>query len=315
MLTISTSSTVAFRQGATAPPQTLRRKSGDHEHTAEPLLRIEDEQPRVTARVTASVGRPATFSIVTVVLNSRDTIRGALDSVRAQQGAEVEHIVADGASKDGTLEILRSRRGDLASLVSEPDLGYYDALNKAMGRAHHDIIGILNDDDRYAHEGVLARVAEAFQSPDVDLVYGDLIYVRRGPPDRVVRYWRSGEYSRSRLRWGWMPPHPTVFFRRRLLEQVQGYDLSYRIAGDYDFLLRLLKAGARSVYVPEVLVSMSTGGVSNCCVGNIALKSLEDYRAMRRNHVGGVLTLLAKNLRKVPQLLVRLKRLTRAVTA
>jgi glycosyltransferase len=243
-----------------------------------------------------------TVSIVTAVFNGVDTVADALDSVAAQHGVEIEHIVIDGRSTDGTSELLRAAEGSLARLVVEPDRGIYDALNKGFALATGDVVGLLHADDVFAHDSVLARIAEVFADPAVDAAYGDLQYVRRDATDRVVREWQSGPFRRERLRWGWMPPHPTVFMRRRVLERVGPFDIGYRIAADYDHLMRLLTdPSVRVAYIPEVLVRMRVGGVSNRSIGNMLQKSREDLRAMRAHGVGGVGTLVAKNLRKLPQ--------------
>ncbi|MFE8033764.1 glycosyltransferase, partial [Thiohalocapsa marina] len=141
-------------------------------------------------------------------------MKRCLDSVAGQSYANREHIVIDGGSTDGTLAVLESRRDQLAVLVSEPDGGTYFGLNKGIAQATGEVVGLLHADDVYADREVLARVAAAFADPAVDAVYGDLVYVSRDDTARVVRDWRTGAYRPQRLRWGWMPPHPTLFLRR-----------------------------------------------------------------------------------------------------
>ncbi len=242
------------------------------------------------------------ISVVTAVYNNRETIAAALDSALGQAGAELELIVIDGGSTDGTLDILKSYANRLDVLVSEPDCGIYDALNKGIRLASGDVIGFLHSDDLFADVKALSRVAAAFADARVGAVYGDLLYVRKDDPDAVVRSWRAGEFSRRRLAWGWMPPHPTLYVRRSVYERTGGFDTSYRIAADYDYILRLLgreDVGVR--YIPDVLVKMRTGGASNRTLHNILRKSAEDWRALRRNQVGGVGALTWKNLSKLPQ--------------
>lgn len=244
------------------------------------------------------------ISIITAVYNGAATIGDALASVRAQQDAAVEHIVIDGGSTDGTTDLLRAAEPQLARLVVERDRGIYDALNKGFALTIGEVVGLLHADDVFAHQRVLADVTRAFEAnPAVDAVYGDLQYVRQDDPSRVVREWKSGAFTPSRLRWGWMPPHPTLFLRRRVLERVGPFDLGYRIAADYEFILRVFKGEApvRVTYLPEVLVRMRVGGVSNRSLRNMMQKSREDLRAMRAHGVGGIGTLLAKNLSKLPQ--------------
>lgn len=244
------------------------------------------------------------ISIITAVYNRRSTINEALLSLQGQSYAPVEHVIVDGGSTDGTLELLRERVTPATVILSGPDDGIYDALNKGLSRATADIIGILHSDDVFAHADVLTRVAGAFQKGDVQAVYGDLQYVRKDNTDHVVRHWLSGEFRPDRLGFGWMPPHPALFLRRSVIERLGGYDTSFRIAGDYDAILRYFKSdGFRAAYIPEVLVKMRVGGESNRSLGRIIRKSREDYRAIRQNRVGGLHTLAFKNLRKIGQFL------------
>lgn len=242
------------------------------------------------------------ISVITAVRNGRATLAGALDSTLAQEYPDKEPIVVDGASTDGTLELIRHYEGRLAQVVSEPDRGIYDALNKGLQLATGDVVGFLHADDLYADAEVLGRIAAAFADPAVEAVYGDLVYASMEDTGRVIRYWRAGEYRPGRLRWGWMPPHPTLYLRRALYERHGGFDLQYRIAGDYDLMLRVLsRLTGRVVYLPQVLVRMRVGGTSNRSLPEILRKSWEDYRALRANRMGGVGALAWKNLSKVPQ--------------
>ena len=208
----------------------------------------------------------------------------------------------DGASSDGTLQRLQGRRADIAILVSEPDEGIYDALNKGLALAQGDVVGLMHSDDFYADDSVLDSVAEAFADPCVDAVYGDLDYVAKDDTSRVIRRWRSGAYDPARLARGWMPPHPTLFLRRSVIERWGGFDTHFRIAADYDAILRYFGQGKiRVAYIPRVLVKMRVGGESNRSVARILRKSREDYEALRRNGVGGLGALAWKNLSKLGQ--------------
>ena len=243
------------------------------------------------------------ISVVTVSYNSADTIADTLRSVRDQSHDAVEHILIDGASTDQTMEQVRRHGGHLSHVVSEPDLGIYDAMNKGLRLATGDFVGFLNADDLLASRDTLALLAQAM--PDADALYGDLLYVDATRTDKIVRSWISGNYSRRRLRFGWMPPHPTFYVRRSLLAGTQ-FNQRYRIAADYDFMLRcLLRPGLRVMYVPEVLIRMRTGGASNQSLKAMWRKSREDLQVMRANKVGGLGTLIAKNLRKLPQFIGR----------
>ena len=243
-----------------------------------------------------------TISVITAVFNRVDTVGQALESVGAQCWPLVEHIVIDGASTDGTLQVLQTHQGRLALLLSERDDGIYDALNKGLARATGDVVGLMHSDDFYADDLVLEKVAHAFDDPSVDAVYGDLDYVDKVNPSRIIRRWRTGDYKPARLAWGWMPPHPTLYLRRSVIEQWGGFDTSFRIAADYEAMLRYFAIGQiRLAYIPEVLVKMRVGGESNRSLSHIVLKSREDYRALRKNGVGGIGALVWKNLSKVGQ--------------
>jgi glycosyltransferase involved in cell wall biosynthesis len=242
------------------------------------------------------------ISIITATYNCAAVVTDCLTSIAGQAHTDVEHVVIDGASTDGTLDILQANSDSLAVLVSEPDEGIYDALNKGIARASGEVVGLLHADDVYADSEALAQVAGAFADPEVDAVYGDLVYVSKSDPSHVIRDWRAGAFSPARLRWGWMPPHPTLFLRRSLYERFGLFDTRYRIAADYDLMLRVLsQLSGKVVYLPKVLVRMRMGGVSNRSLSNIVRKSWEDYHALRMNRIGGLGALAWKNLSKLPQ--------------
>jgi glycosyltransferase len=246
------------------------------------------------------------ISVITAVLNSASTLGCALRSVHEQHWSNIEHIVIDGGSTDGTLDVVHEHRTRIAKLVSEPDRGVYDALNKGIAQASGDVVGFLHADDEYASPDSLARIAAAFEDPSVGAVYGDIEYVSREDVSRVVRYWRAGQYRRALLPHGWMPPHPTLYVRRDVYSRFGTFDTRYRIAADYEYMLRILWWGrVQAAYVPEVLVRMRTGGMSNMSFFNILHKSREDYAAMRENGIGGVQALLLKNVSKLPQFIAR----------
>ncbi|SMH55423.1 glycosyltransferase family 2 protein [Maritimibacter sp. HL-12] len=246
------------------------------------------------------------ITIVTAVFNAQATVADAIGSVAAQSHPDLEHLVIDGGSTDGTLDAIRSCDCDRLALVSEPDDGIYDALNKGISRATGEVVGLVHADDFLAHRDVIKQVAEAFSDPEVDAVYGDLDYVAASDSARIIRHWKAGAFRPARLKWGWMPPHPTLFLRRRVFEAHGLYDTGFRIAADYDAVLRYFGTGTLcAVYLPEVLVKMRVGGESNRSLERIWTKSREDYAAIRRNRVGGVPTLIAKNLSKLPQFFLR----------
>lgn len=246
------------------------------------------------------------LSIITATYNAADTLADSLRSVAEQTHPDVEHWVIDGGSSDGTLAVVAANGARVAGFISERDEGIYDALNKGVRLVTGDIVGFLHADDLYADNDVLADVARAFANPAVDAVYGDLTYVDRQDPGRVIRYWRAGPFDRRRLEWGWMPPHPTVFVRRAIYDRLGNFDTRFRIAADYDCLVRFFyQGGIRAVYIPRVLVSMRVGGVSNRSLRTIADKSIEDLRIIRKHRLGGVGTLLGKNVSKFSQFWLR----------
>jgi glycosyltransferase len=245
-------------------------------------------------------------TVITVTFNSANTIGDTLASVAMQTHPDIEHIVIDGASRDDTLTIVCSRGAHVAKVVSEPDRGIYDAMNKGLALASGELIGFLNADDVFASPDSVAALVALAERDDADALYGDLVYVREDDLGAVVRLWRSGRFSPGQLRTGWMPPHPTFYVRRRVLSHVRGFDADLRIAADYDFVLRCLsRPGATASRVPQVLVRMRMGGASNRSLKALLRKSREDLLALRRSGVGGLGALLCKNARKVPQFFIR----------
>ena len=242
------------------------------------------------------------ISVVTAVFDRERTIAASVESVAAQTYGNVEHVVQDGGSRDGTLEAIRRVAGPRVEVESARDGGIYDGINKGIARTTGDVVGLLHSDDLFADPAVLSWVAEALADPALDGVYGDLDYVAAEDTTRIIRKWRSGAYSPDRLRRGWMPPHPTLYLRRGVFDRLGLYDTSYRIAADYDAMLRyLVRGGIRLGYVPRVFVKMRVGGESNRSLARIVQKSREDYRAIRANGVGGVGTLALKNFSKIRQ--------------
>lgn len=246
-------------------------------------------------------------SIVTAVLNGRETIRDTIESVLNQDYKDVEHIIIDGGSTDGTLEVIAEYAGQISKTISEPDQGVYEGLNKGIRVSTGEVIGILPGDDFYAHDRVLRRVVEGLAKQNGDSCYGDLQYVDKRDPHKVLRHWKSSTYTPGKFRSGWMPPHPTFFVKRRIYEKYGLFDEKFRIAGDYELMLRFLERYKISTfYIPEVLVKMRWGGISNGSVKNLFIKSCEDYKAWKINHLqGNLLIIFFKNLSKVPQFLQR----------
>jgi glycosyltransferase len=247
------------------------------------------------------------ISIITSTYNSAAYVEDALNAFLMQSYPGKELVVVDGASQDDTCVKVKARmEGEAFQLVSEPDKGIYDALNKGIAKAKGEVIGILHSDDVFASEDVLSKVAHVFeQDPTIMAVYGDLQYVKRDNKDEVIRNWISGFYSLKNLNWGWMPPHPTLFIRKTCFQKYGDYDLQYRSAADYDLILRFLyRYQIKTAYIPEVLVKMRVGGTSNVSWKNRWRANQEDKLAMKINGVTfPSIASLWKPLRKLKQFL------------
>jgi glycosyltransferase involved in cell wall biosynthesis len=242
------------------------------------------------------------ISIVTAVYNRKDTIEQAIKSVQRQSYRNIEHLIQDGGSNDGTLGIIKDNSDARTFVESAPDGGIYDAINRGISRAQGDVVGLLHSDDFLASADVISKIAVAMKDPSIDGVYGDLQYVSAKDTSKVIRHWRAGSFREKDLKRGWMPPHPTVYLRREVFDRLGMYDKRYKISADYDAMLRFLGVGqVQLAYVPEVLVRMRTGGASNQSLVHLIRKSMEDYTALRTNKVGGFRTLIGKNISKFSQ--------------
>lgn len=247
-------------------------------------------------------------SIITPVLNSFQTIEECIKSVLSQTYRNIEHIIIDGGSKDGTLEVIEKYRDKIAKIISKPDNSMYDAINKGLRIAEGDVIAILNSDDFYPNERVLEKVVNVFNSKKgIDSCYGDIVYVDRNNPEKIIRYWKAGEYRYGIMRFGWHPPHPAFFVKKQVYEKFGFFNTRFKIASDYELMLRFLEKYRISThYIPEVLVKMRLGGKSNRSLKNIIYQTWEDYRAWKVNNLkGGFFSVMLKKLRKAPQFIKR----------
>jgi glycosyltransferase len=244
-------------------------------------------------------------SIITPVFNAEGTICETIKSVIDQGYKNIEYIVIDGNSTDATLKMISQYKDWITKMVSEPDQGIYDALNKGIRMSSGNIIGILHAGDLYAHNRVIERVVEGFEKHNGEGCYGDLQYVHRIDPNRIIRYWKSSPYKDGKFKSGWMPPHPTFFLKREIYERYGAFNEEFRIAGDYELMLRLVERHKISIfYIPEVLIKMRWGGISNRSVKDLWVKSREDYKAWKINHLrGNIFIIFLKNLSKLPQFL------------
>lgn len=240
-------------------------------------------------------------SIITAVYNNSESIQDSINSVNGQTYTDIEHIIIDGGSSDGTIDIIEKNRTKSSIFVSEPDNGIYDALNKGVRLASGDIIGFMHSDDIFSSGSVIQCIVDEMLKSHCDMVYGNLQYVKKDAPHTVIRNWESGEFTIDKLKWGWMPPHPTVYLKKEVYKRFGLFDTSFRIAADYDFMLRILRNNDLSVrYIPEVFVKMRVGGESNSVL-NYKKKWTEDLKAMQKNDIGGILPLAWKNISKLVQ--------------
>ncbi|HKU15252.1 MAG TPA: glycosyltransferase family 2 protein [Steroidobacteraceae bacterium] len=252
-------------------------------------------------------------SIVTVCFNSAATIRDTIESILSQDYPAIEHLIIDGGSTDRTLDIVRSYGERIAVVVSEPDRGIYDAMNKGIRLASGAVIGTLNSDDAYTDPRAVSDLVDALQRSGADCVFADLVYVDRDDPARVRRYYDSGKWSPARLRFGWMPAHPTLFVKRAWYERCGPYSLEYRIAADYEMIVRLLHvARARYAHVPRPVVRMRIGGISTQGLRHSLLLNREIVRACRAH---GIWTALPLVLMKLPAKLIERIRVPRGARA
>ena len=246
------------------------------------------------------------ISIITATYNSAATVRDTLNAVRSQDHADIEHIIIDGMSADDTLTIV-SGFPHVAKVVSEKDKGIYDAMNKGIGLATGDIIGILNSDDIYIDHTVLSAIAQIFADPAVMTVYADLQYIDAGDTNRIRRTWVAGPFKKKNFYYGWMPPHPTFFVRKEVYRQAGLFSTDLRSAADYELMLRiLLKYGFSVSYLPRVIVKMRMGGMSNASLYNRLRANKEDRLAWKLNGLKpNFFTLYLKPLRKIHQFIIK----------
>jgi glycosyltransferase involved in cell wall biosynthesis len=242
------------------------------------------------------------ISLITVAYNAESAISCCIESVIAQNFKNIEYIVIDGGSTDKTLNIINRYKPHISLIVSEPDHGIYDAINKGIKLASGDVIGLLNADDFFSDSEVLSSLALAFsQHADIEIVYGDLDYV--DAKGSIIRKWRSGEYRHGMFNRGWMPPHPTFYCKRALFEQFGYYSLNYGTAADYELMLRFMHLNrVKAFYLKKVIIKMKTGGASNKNVTNRVKGLFFDWRAMRTNNILlPFITIVVKPLRKIFQ--------------
>lgn len=245
-------------------------------------------------------------SLITVCFNAESVIRTAIESVLAQDYPDIEYIVVDGASSDGTMNIVRSYGNKIHHVISEPDEGLYFAMNKGVARATGDIVGILNADDVYANNQVISRVVKEFQEKKVDMTFADLVYVKADDLSQVVRYYPGKGFVPEKFAKGMMPPHPTYFVRQELYQKAGNFDTRYRICADFDLMVRLFVTHQKTYsYIPGILVHMRVGG--NSAWGRNTLQINREMLLSLRSHgvKTNLLKIYSKYFTKIFQLLTK----------
>ena len=239
------------------------------------------------------------FSIILVCYNAEAVINTALRSVCSQDTDDYELIVIDGGSNDATLNILDAYNHIITELVSEPDEGIYDALNKGITRASGDVVAIIHSDDLFFSEDTLSFVKQFFlDRPEALIAFGDLHFFKN---QQCVRVWRPSNYSWAKLMLGWIAPHPACYIKRSVYNDIGFFDINYRISGDYDYLLRVFRSyGHASFYMPRAVYKMRVGGVSTS-TSNFFIKFKEDLRVMQKNGLPAPLSILGKKVLKIFQ--------------
>lgn len=223
------------------------------------------------------------ISIITACYNSENTIRDTLRSIREQTHNDIEHIIVDGGSSDKTLDIVNEYFCENTKIISEKDNGIYDAMNKGIGLATGDVIGFINSDDFYASPKVLHTVNKILSNIDYDGCYGDLCYVEKYNPNKIVRYWKSRQYYDGSFRLGWSPPHPTFFVKKNIYDLLGGFDLNFKLAADFELMARFMEVNKiNTFYHSEVFVNMRLGGATNKNISNIIRQNIEIIAALSK---------------------------------
>ncbi|KKY69289.1 family 2 glycosyl transferase [Morganella morganii] len=242
------------------------------------------------------------ISIITATYNSEKTIIDTIKSLESQTYDNIEYIIIDGKSKDNTLDLIRNNSKRVSKIISEPDSGIYDALNKGIMHSTGDIVGFLHSDDIFSYPDAISDLVNKLSSDNSDAIYADLDYISKEDDDKIIRHWRSGAYKKENIMRGWMPPHPTFFMKRNLYIEYGLFDLQFKISADYDSLLRYIwKNNISLSYLSKVTTKMRVGGESNRSIKNIIKKTKEDIMALKKNDLPWMKAIILKNLSKIPQ--------------
>ena len=238
------------------------------------------------------------ISVITVSYNSAATIKRTVQSVLDQDYVNIEYIIIDGFSSDGTLDVLSEFENKISVIISEPDNGIYDAMNKGLTYVTGDVVCFLNSDDFYSNNSVISQVANIMRDCNLDALYGDVCYFSKNKPQKIVRWYHSNHFKPERLAWGWMPAHQALFLSRQVVDRVGKFNINYKIAADYDYIIRsFYDQNLRYLHLPEVLVYMQMGGVSTRGLSSAILLNKEVLRACLDN---GINTNIFKIISKYP---------------
>ncbi|MEM9846997.1 MAG: glycosyltransferase family 2 protein [Bacteroidota bacterium] len=243
------------------------------------------------------------ISIITVVRNGEETIRDTINCVLSQSYHNIEYIVVDGQSTDGTLDIVKSFGNQIDKVISEPDTGIYDAMNKGLRAATGDYIGFLNADDFYTNRDVISQIVSAARETNADSIYGDLLFVDQHDINKAVRFWKAGRYDRYKMLFGWSVPHPTFFVKKSVFNRCGLFRENFGLSGDYEMMVRFFfKERISAAYIPKTLVRMRVGGAGNSGLQSKLKGNREDFQAWKQNGLKiPFITILLKPLRKIPQ--------------
>ena len=247
------------------------------------------------------------ISIITVVRNNKDTIKDTINSVLNQTYKKIEYIIIDGASIDGTVEIVQSYGDKISKFLTEPDNGIYDAMNKGLNIASGDVIGFINADDMLNTDDCIESIVRVFKENPVEIVYGDKVYVSPKNITKQVRYWKAGEFDKEKYKKGWMTPHLSTYIKKELYDKYGGFRGDFKIAADYELMLRFIyKNNAEIKYIPKVIAKMRAGGVSNGSLVNILISNYEVYKSWKVNNLKiSPLIIFQKPISKIKQILCK----------
>jgi glycosyltransferase involved in cell wall biosynthesis len=226
------------------------------------------------------------ISIITATFNSARTIKDCVKSVDDQSFENIEHIIIDGASTDNTIEVINSIKNRVKLIISEPDRGIYDAMNKGIDHSTGDIIGFLNSDDYFTGNEVLSEIMGCFENNGVDCIFGDINYVSSRLPEKIIRSWKSGQYISGSFRKGWHPAHPAFYVKTTVYKKFGNFNLHFKLAADFELMLRFLeKEQISNIYIENSIVNMRLGGATNNSIRNILKQNYECYQSFKTNNL------------------------------